>query len=451
MTLVIIRYSAIVFQSGSRTHLGGVPLGPVSTGRASCRAPSTPKATPPPYVLTRVESPAEVVFYVRGEDVEKVELKPLHYRGVERALIGLSAEDVPAYVSRICGICPIAHQIASSQAIEASLGIDSPPETASIVRKLALIAEHVKSHTLHLFLHTLPDLFSYAYNSPQDVFTISRAEREYPRKIGALIAFSNRALAELGGRGVISMVSTVGGVYSRLTSSSRERIEKELKQAKAAISWAKDLLYSRRLLDEAMVDRELYDLPEGTMFITTASGGELWGEAKMYAGRKPKPILIADLLGGSYYEKAVLTGPAARHVARGGEVHEAMNLLTHIRIRMDEIESYLDAAERLLNEPRLYHGMLRERVKAADSQGTSAVEAPRGTLVHYYRVERGAIAESKIVTPTMLNRGIMITVANRLVRLASDLAFPRDYIISKAMAAIRLFDPCISCLYHTIK
>ncbi|RLG52310.1 MAG: hypothetical protein DRN96_03145 [Thermoproteota archaeon] len=403
-------------------------------------------------VLTRVESPAEVVFHVRGEEVERVELKPMHCRRVEHALAGLPAEAVPAYVSRICGLCPIAHQIASSHAIEAALGLERPPEAALAVRKLALLAEHIKSHTLHLFLHALPELFSYAYNSPQDVFTLSKAEREYPKRMGALIAFSDRVLAELGGRGVIPMISAAGGVYSRLTAASRDKIEKRLKQAKAAVDWVRDLLYSRRLLDKAMVDKELYDLPERIKLVTSASREELWGEVKVYAAEQELKLIPAvSLLSEDYSREALLTGPAARYLARGGSIHGVMNLLSHIRIRLDEVKACIDAVEKALNEPRLYHGVLRERLKVSDSQEAAALEAPRGTLVHYYRIKRGAIAESRILTPTMINMSTMIMVANRLVELASDLAFPRDYIIGKTMAAIRLFDPCISCLYHTVE
>src|SRR4030066_2204607 len=72
-------------------------------------------------------------------------------------VIGRPWNELHHITSRICGICSIGHALASLKATEAALGIKISDQDLRL-RKLALHAENMQSHVLHLGFLVLPDL-----------------------------------------------------------------------------------------------------------------------------------------------------------------------------------------------------------------------------------------------------------------------------------------------------
>jgi len=82
-----------------------------------------------------------------------------------------------------------------------------------------------------------------------------------------------------------------------------------------------------------------------------------------------------------------------------------------------------------------------------EGQGTGLVEAPRGLLIHHYRVEQGLVKGADIITPTAQNaedieRYGMIAAQTLLDRGEEEKIRDRLDII------VRAYDPCISCSVH---
>ena len=83
-----------------------------------------------------------------------------------------------------------------------------------------------------------------------------------------------------------------------------------------------------------------------------------------------------------------------------------------------------------------------------DGEGYGLVEAPRGPLIHHYRIENGLIAQAEFVIPTVHN----ILAIERALRVAAERYIDEDKVdleLERAVGrVVRAFDPCIACATH---
>jgi F420-non-reducing hydrogenase large subunit len=83
-----------------------------------------------------------------------------------------------------------------------------------------------------------------------------------------------------------------------------------------------------------------------------------------------------------------------------------------------------------------------------DGEGYGLVEAPRGPLIHHYRIEEGRIAQAEFVIPTVHN----VLAIERALRVAAERYVRPDRIdmeLERAVGrVVRAFDPCIACATH---
>jgi sulfhydrogenase subunit alpha len=108
--------------------------------------------------ITRVEGHGNINVSIRNGVVEKCEWSiPEAPRFFEAMVVGRSWNELHHITSRICGICSIGHTLASLKATEAAMGIQISEQDLKL-RKIALHAENLQSHILHLGFLVLPDL-----------------------------------------------------------------------------------------------------------------------------------------------------------------------------------------------------------------------------------------------------------------------------------------------------
>ncbi len=72
------------------------------------------------------------------------------FRGIETILKGRDPLDAQQITQRICGVCPIAHGMASLMAQEMAYGIE-PTRNGRILQNLILGANYLQSHILHFY------------------------------------------------------------------------------------------------------------------------------------------------------------------------------------------------------------------------------------------------------------------------------------------------------------
>jgi len=99
-----------------------------------------------------LEEPEFFTLYLDGEKVVKVDLRiGYNHRGHEKLATGLTWDQVPFLVERICGICSTSHPYAYVLAVEDLLGIEPPPR-GKYIRALIGEMERIHSHLLWLGL-----------------------------------------------------------------------------------------------------------------------------------------------------------------------------------------------------------------------------------------------------------------------------------------------------------
>jgi NAD-reducing hydrogenase large subunit len=95
--------------------------------------------------------------------------------------------------------------------------------------------------------------------------------------------------------------------------------------------------------------------------------------------------------------------------------------------------------------------MVRAHAGVNDLEGVGVIEAPRGTLIHHYRVDpNGAITWANLIVATghnnlAIGRGIF-QVAKRFV----DGKKIQEGALNRVSALVRAYDPCLSCSTHAL-
>src|SRR5262252_10570688 len=91
--------------------------------------------------VTRIEGHAKVTIQLDDSgNVADTRFQVTQVRGFEKFVEGRPFYEMPGITSRICGICPISHQLASSKACDAIMAV-APPPTAVLLRRLIHFAQ----------------------------------------------------------------------------------------------------------------------------------------------------------------------------------------------------------------------------------------------------------------------------------------------------------------------
>src|SRR5579872_294109 len=108
--------------------------------------------------VSRIEGHAKIT--IRLDDQGRVAGTEFHVtqvRGFEKFVEGRPYYEMPGITARICGICPISHQLAASKACDAIMAVRIPP-AAALLREAIHCGQIVQSHALSYFYLSAPDL-----------------------------------------------------------------------------------------------------------------------------------------------------------------------------------------------------------------------------------------------------------------------------------------------------
>ncbi len=412
----------------------------------------------------------EAGFWARVTKTGKIEeLKfqtLLGLRQIEGILIGRKVQEVPMIVSRICGICPVPHILAASTALEKALDIKVSENTV-LLRKLLLAANIIHSHTLHLFFLSLPDFF----NIENDLDLM----KKFPKEAKAALKIRDLALKIIkivGGREVHPMTPIVGG-FSKFPE--KEKLREILENFFPVIKGLKILIEKFKKIDYPILERE-------TLFASVFSKNDFpfylekivkIGKEKMTIGDfystkieedlKLPPVKRVKFEGKPYMLGAIariknngeFLAPLARESFKDFQKKQGIteekffrNNYFNLFSQIIEVSHFLEVCQDLIKEilKKDFKEEKREII-LKPSSGLSALEAPRGTLFHYYEIDKnGRIFNCNIITPT----------AQFLANLEEDLKILLPEILKlsekekkrKIRSLIRVYDPCISCAIH---
>lgn len=442
--------------------------------------------------ISRLEGHGRVTIILdRDGEVSDARFNVTQFRGYERFCEGRPFEEMPIITQRICGICPVSHQLASAKACDAILGVKIP-ETARLLRELIHMGQYIQSHALHFFHLASPDLLLGFDSDPakRNVVGVIEQFPELAKKGIMLRKFGQEIIKALGGKKVHPAFAVAGGVTNALAKEDRDRLLVGFDEAYGTCAAAIDII-------KGWVEKNMADVKKFANFSSLYAGlVDEKGCPNMYDGKlritdsSRKVIVEFDpsdylkFIGEhvepwsylkfpffkpyGYSEGCYRVGPLGRvNVADGMSTPKADEELKKYRqisgselmgctllyhyTRLIELLNCLERAEVLLSDYRICDTDIRVTADPKMEEGVGVIEAPRGTLIHHYWVDRyGCIKKVNLVVATghnniAMNRSVQL-VAKEYVRSGKL----EEGMLNRVEGAIRCYDPCLSCSTHAL-
>jgi coenzyme F420-reducing hydrogenase alpha subunit len=383
-------------------------------------------------------------------------------RFFEAFLRGRDSREAPDLTARICGICPVAYQMATVHAFERLYAIEIDPAVRAL-RRLYLCGEWIESHTLHIHMLAAPDFLGC-----ESILTMAEKNREAVERGLRIKKAGNAIVVALGGRSVHPVGACIGG-FTRAPnraqlSDLREQLLRIRDDAVKCVRWVSgfDLPPASRDIEFVSLRHpEEYPMNEGQ---TVSSRGinapvddfddffeehqvpysnamrcKVKGRGPYFLGPLARVNLNFDRL-----------GPDVAGLAREtGISWPSSNPYTSIVARALEVLYAIDETVRIIDDyrppdPPAASFELRSGV------GRAVTEAPRGSLYHAFETdELGLIRSARIVPPTSQNQAQIEADLRDLV--PEIIEQPQAAATRMCEIAIRNYDPCISCSTHFLK
>ena len=413
--------------------------------------------------LARVEGEGALDLHIEGGIVKTANLRIFEPpRFYEAFLQGRSHIELSDIVARICGICPVAYQMSSVQAVENAFGVKVEGQLRAL-RRLLYCGEWIESHALHVVMLHAPDFLGYP-----DAIRMAEKHGDVVRKGLALKKTGNTILRLLGGREIHPVNVRPGGFYKVPTRAELAPLAEELKQA---FDLAVDLVRWVATFDFPDLERDYefvamrhpdeYAITEGRLVSNRDIDIDIADYETEFEERHVAHSTALHAL--VKRRGAYLVGPMARYalnhdrlpVSIRGLAKEAglgpvcSNPFRSIVVRALETAYACEEALRLIadyEQPESAAVPLEPRA----GTGFGCSEAPRGICWHRYDFEEdGTIRTARIVPPTSQNQP---SIEEDLAAVAAPIASePDDVIRHLCEQSIRNYDPCISCSAHFLK
>ena len=442
--------------------------------------------------VTRIEGHAKITIEL--DDQGKVRDTMFHvtqFRGFEKFVEGRPLTEMPSVMARICGICPVSHLMASAKACDDLLAVEIPPAAVKL-RKLMNLAQLVQSHALSFFHLSSPDLMFGFDSDPtqRNIFGLIKQKPEFAKDGVLLRKFGQEIIAILGGKKIHPAWVVPGGVSEPLDDERRLRIlagvPDAIERAKRGLGWLKNVIenfpheaasfgnfptmFAGLVGPDGKIEH--YD---GAMRFVDAKGQPVaeFSDPKLYGQYIGEAVENFSFLKFPYFkargypEGIYRVGPLARViVAESMGTPQADAELAEFRTRLGMAPSSsfyfhwarmieclygIEMIQHLCEDPEILSTRVRARARPNRTEGVGISEAPRGTLIHHYKIDdNGQMRWANLIIATghnnlAMNRGVK-QVAQRFV----DGNKLQEGMLNRVEAVIRCFDPCLSCSTHAM-
>jgi F420-non-reducing hydrogenase large subunit len=455
--------------------------------------------------VTRLEGHGKIeIFLNDAGGVENSYFQVPELRGFEKFAEGRLAEDMPQITQRICGVCPEAHHMASSKALDDLFHVD-PPSPAKKLRELLYSAFYVTDHTTHFYILGGPD-FVMGPDAPvaerNILGVIAKVGLELAGAVIKTRKQNHHIIHMLGGRAVHPVFGLPGGVSKGLNEEERKEVEQiardSVEFAKLSLKVFDDIvlknkMYVNMITSDAYTHRTYYmGLVDENNEVNFYDGKVrvVDPEGKEFAKYPPHEYLkhVAEHVEPWTYVKipylknvgwkgfvdgnesgVFRVAPLARLNAADGmatplaqEAYEKMYSTlggkpVHYTLAMHwaRLVELLYAAERLLElsrDPEITSPNIRTIPTATPDEGVGIVEAPRGTLTHHYITdEKGVIKKANLIVATVNNAAaINMSVKKAAMALIKPGKEITEGLLNRIEMAWRPYDPCFGCATHTL-
>ncbi|MGA1842597.1 MAG: Ni/Fe hydrogenase subunit alpha [bacterium] len=454
--------------------------------------------------VTRLEGHGKIdIFLDEKGGVEHAYFRIPELRGFEVFSIGRPAEDMPQITSRICGVCPTAHHMASIKALDDLYKIE-PSVPAKKIRELVYNTFMLEDHALHVYILGGPD-FIVGPNAPPEMRNFLGVIQKVGKDVGKKIISMRRRLREfithIGGKVIHPVLGLPGGVAKGIALEDLPRFQElardgldfalfTLRVFKDIILKNKDYMdlitsdvYTHKTYYMGLVDENnkvnFYDGqvrvidPYGSEFAKftvqkyldyIAEHVEPWSYIK-FCYLKPvgwngftegaesgiysvAPLARLNTANGMATPEAQKTYEEFYSTLGGKPVH--YTLANH----WARIVEMIYAAERmneLIHDVDITSQDLRVIPKETPTVGMGVVEAPRGTLFHHYETdENGIIRKTNLIVATQNNSGRIAMSVEKAAKGLIHNGEISEGLLNMVEMAFRAYDPCNACATHCL-
>lgn len=443
--------------------------------------------------VTRIEGHAKVTIHMN--DAGSVDHAYFHvneFRGFEKFCEGRMYFEMPQITPRICGICPVSHHLASAKAGDILMGA-KPPRTATLLRELMHMGQIIQSHGMHFFELAGPDLILGFDADPaiRNVVGLIGADPALTVRAVELRKFGQDIIYQVGGRRIHPNFAVPGGVNRALTAEKRDHmlagLDQSIETTQIGIQLIKD-----------WASANIEDIEKFAVFhtgymglVTPENGLELYDGNIRLVGRDGKQLECFDAqdyldvvaehvenwsyLKFPYYKKmgypdgVYRVGPLGRlnaidHIdtplaQAEFEVYKQLDggqpifqTLYYHYARLIETLFAIERARELLNDPDILGtDILNTHRSDPKEVAVGVIEAPRGTLFHQYWVKpNGQLERVNLIVSTGHNNWAMSEAVDSVAKTYVKGPEVQEGMLNRVEAAIRAYDPCLSCSTHAI-
>ncbi|UJP06177.1 MAG: Ni/Fe hydrogenase subunit alpha [Nitrosomonas sp.] len=443
--------------------------------------------------VTRVEGHGKITLLIDDNNhIVEARFHIVEFRGFEKFIQGRPYWEVPFLVQRLCGICPVSHQLAAAKAVDQIAGSRELTPTATKLRRLLHFGQMLQSHALHFFHLSSPD-FLFGFGGDPKLRNIAGVLEQFPEIAlqGVKLRKYGQSIIEvITGKRIHGTGTVPGGMNKSVTAIERDTL---LAGIGDILQWSQDAVALNEHIHTAHPEhRDFGTLPSHYLSMTgtrgelefyhgglrarAADGSDIFDQFD-YCGYQQ--ILKEEVRSWSYlkfpYFSALGTalgwyrvGPLARinncdriitpraEAARwrfkacgfGGPVHDT---LAYHWARMIELLHCAESIHTLLHDPDITGTDLLADKDHRRPQGIGVIEAPRGTLFHHYHVnDEGLVTQANLIVSTTSNNQAM----NESVRVVANRYLNGHEITATLLnhleVAVRAYDPCLSCATHAL-
>jgi NAD-reducing hydrogenase large subunit len=442
--------------------------------------------------VTRIEGHAKVTIHMKENGgVERAYLHVNEFRGFEKFCEGRPYFEMPSITPRICGICPVSHHLAAAKAGDALAG-SPPPRPAHLLRELMHMGQIIQSHGMHFFELAGPDLLLGFDSSPErrNVLGLIQENPELALRAVNLRKYGQTIIHTLGGRRIHPNFAIPGGVNKALQPEEREQLLSGLDEAIQTIQigikiirdWAAE---NRQDIEQFAVfptgymglvqDEDVLDLYQGQVRLIDAQGKQLEKfQASNYLDYIAEHVENWSYLKFPYYKKmgwpqgVYRVGPLARlNVVAGIDTPKANaelkrfkalnpgapveNTLYYHYARLIEALYAAERVQVLLEDSDILSDEILNTRKDYHGEGVGVLEAPRGTLFHHYwAAEDGRLNRVNLIVATGHNNWAMSAAVDSVAKTYITGSQVHEGLLNRVEAAVRAYDPCLSCSTHAL-
>ncbi len=455
--------------------------------------------------ITRLEGHGKIEIFLDDDGaVKDCYFQIPELRGFERFVVGRPIEELPRIVTRICGVCPASHHMASAKAVDGCFGGEVPP-LAHKLREMYYNAHYIHSHIAHFYALAAPD-FVLGPDADPAVRNILGVVAKVGLGIGGAV-IKARAQAQdiqkiLGGRSTHPVWCLPGGVSKGLSTAELEQVRPMVAElydfAQFSLKLFRDVVlgnpayvdlilngpYTLQVQSMGLVDaenapnfyhgkvrvvdcqgKELYKYAPAEYFEYVAEHVEPWSYLKFPFLKKRGWKGFVEGVDSSLYTATPL---ARLNVAdrmatpRAQEAYEEMfktlggkpcqALLAAHWARLVEMVQNAETLQRFCADPEITGDRYRVVPKQITGEGVGIVEAMRGTLTHHYTCDEKGVCTSAnlIVGTTNNNAPIHMVTRKAAAALIKPGVEPTQGVLNMVEMAFRAFDPCYSCATHSL-